>query len=270
MKTTFKNALLMVLGLGILISSCVPYQSAYKSSQTLLNQAVDIETAYRVQQLEKEVPNPEPSSEARAKFEEANKSIVAFITEHEPALKNDNLYGNALALRGLSEFYLEKNEAATNTATESIAYLENSADNNKTRDLALMRGMSGLVLANQMYDKIQAFDRTGAIDKIKYKEVGDMARAAVSGIDKGRQGVSATHPVNEFLTMSELAVYKNWLDFIPYGVDSNSSEADKAKSVEEEKEVLQMSKSAVERLNTATGGKKADLVKYWKVLLGID
>ena len=269
MKTLFKGSFFTILSFAILFSSCVPYKSAYKSSKTLLNQAVDIETAYRVQQLEKEVANPEPSAEARTKFEEANKSIVAFITEHEAALKTDNLYGNALALRGLSEYYLENYQDANNTASASIAYLQNSEDNNKTRDLALMRGMSGLVLANQMYDKIQVFDKTAAIDKIKYKEITDMASAAVDGIDKGREGVNETHQVNEFLTMSELAVYKNWLDFIPYGVDKNSSDTDKAKSLAEEQAVLKLAKSGVNRLNTATGGKKADLIKYWKVLLGI-
>ena len=36
-----------------------------------------------------------------------------------------------------------------------------------------------------------------------------MARAAVGGIDQGRKDINPTHPVNEFLTMSELAVYKN-------------------------------------------------------------
>lgn len=269
MKTLFKSSFFTILSIAILFSSCVPYKSAYKSSQTLLNQAVDIETAYRVQQLEKEIANPEPSAEARVKFEEANKSIVAFISEHEEALKTDNLYGNALALRGLSEYYLENYEDANNTAISSVAYLQNSEDNNKTRDLALMRGMSGLVLANQMYEKIQAFDKTTAIDKVKYKEITDMAKAAIDGINKGREGVNLTHQVNEFLTMAELGVYKNWLDFIPYGIDKNSTDAEKAKNLAEEQEVLKMAKSGVDRLNTATGGKKADLIKYWKVLLGI-
>ena len=269
MKTLFKSSFLTILSIAILFSSCVPYKAAYKKSQTLLNQAVSVETAYRVQQLEKEVANPAPSAEARTKFDEANKSIVAFITEHEAGLKTDNLYGNALALRGLSEYYLEDYQAANNTAETSIAYLESSEENSKTRDLAIMRGMSGLVLANQVYDKIQAFDKTGAIDKVKYKEITDMAKAAIDGVNKGREGVSTTHSVNEFLTMSELAVYKNWLDFIPYGIDSNSSDADKSKSLAEQQEVLKMAKSGVDRLNTATGGKKANLVQYWKLLLGV-
>lgn len=269
MKTSFKSSLFTILSIAILFSSCVPYKAAYKKSQTLLNQAVSVETAYRVQQLEEEVASPAPSAEAQTKFDEANKSIVTFVTEHEAALKTDNLYGNALALRGLSEYYLEDYSAANSTAEAAVTYLQSSVDNNKTRDLALMRGMSGLVLASQMGDKIKAFDKTGAIDKVKYKEIMDMARAATDGIDKGREGVSGTHSVNEFLTMSELAVYKNWLDFIPYGIDKNSSDADKAKNVAEEQEVLKMAKSGVDRLNTATGGKKADLIKYWKRLLGI-
>ena len=270
MKTLFKGSFLTILSLAILLSSsCVAYKKVYKESQTLLNQAVGVETAYRVQQLQKEVVNPAPSAEARMKFEEANKSIVAFITEHEAALKTDNLFGNALALRGLAEYYLEDYQGANNTATESIAYLQNSTDNSKTRDLALMRGMSGMVLANQVYDKIQAFDKTGTIDKVKYKEITDMAKAAIDGVNKGREGVSATHSVNEFLTMSELSIYKNWLDFIPYGIDKNSSDEEKAKNIAEEQAVLKMAKSGIDRLNTATGSKKTDLVKYWKVLLGV-
>ena len=136
-----------------------------------MNQAVSIETAYRVQQLEKEITNPEPSAEARVKFEEADKSIDEFITEHEATLKTDNLYGNALALKSLSKYYLEDYSAAINNSETATTYLQNSTDNNKTRDLALMRSMSGLVLANQMYDKIQAFDKTAAIDNFKYKEI---------------------------------------------------------------------------------------------------
>lgn len=270
MKTVFKSSIFTILSIAILFSSCVPYKAAYKESQTLLNQAVNIETAYRVQQLEKEIANPEPSAEARTKFEDANTSIVSFITEHEEALKTDMLYGNALALRGLSEFYLEKYEDANSTASTSIAYLENSADNNKTRDLALMRSMSGLVMANQMYDKIQAFDKDGAIDAIKFKEVMDMGQAAVDGIAKGREGINATHPVNEFLTMSELGVYKSWLDFIPYGIDKNSSDDAKKRNLELEQSVIAKARTGVERLSTATGGKKAALVNYWKALIGID
>ena len=269
MKTLSRGSFFTILSVVLLFSSCVPYNAAYKKSQTLLNQAVSVETAYRVQQLQKEVANPEPSAEAKVKFEEANKSIVSFITEHEAGLKTDNLYGNALALRGLSEYYLEDYKAANSTAETAIGYLEQSEDNSKTRDLALMRGMSGLVLANQMYDKLQTFDKKGAVDKIKFKEITDMASAAIAGINKGREGVSATASVNEFLTMSELAVYNNWLDVLAYGIDENSTDAEKTQNKADEQKVLKMAKSGVDRLNTATGGKKAELVKYWQLLLGI-
>ena len=126
MKVIFKSTFFTILCIVVLLSGCVPYKAAYKDSQTLLNQAVDIETAYRVQQLEKEIANPDLSAEARIKFDEAYKSIISFITEHSAALKVDNLYGNALALKGLAEYYLEKYDKANLTAVASISFLRNS------------------------------------------------------------------------------------------------------------------------------------------------
>lgn len=269
MKKVLNHSMFLLMGFALLISSCVPYKKAFKESQTLFNQSVSIETAYRVKQLEKQVTNPEPSLEAQASFQKTYDATVAFLTEHEVALKADNLYGNALALKSLSEFYLEKNTDANNTAAAAITYLEQSADNNKTRDLALMRSMSGLVLANQLYDKINVFDKNAPLDAVKFNTIMNMAKGAIDGIEKGREGISATHPTNEFLTMSELTVYKNWLDFIPYGVDEKSSDLARVENKAAQKAAYDQAKAAINRLDTATGGKKPALVKYWKELIGV-
>ena len=268
MKSVFKTTLFLFLAGTLFMTSCSPaYQKELKSSYKLYNQAVDAETAFRVQQLEKEMVNAN-SDATKAQFQAAYTSINTVIDAHKEVLGKDNLYGNVLALKSMCELNMESYTDAANTASQALTYLKNSPSADKSRDNALMTAMPGLVKANQLYEKIPKGD-----DKVSegtYNNFAELAASAITDLDAGRKSTDATHPVNEYLLMSKLAVYKNWLDVVFDTVDKDSSDADKAKKRQREDELLEAASKDIDALNTLVGSKKPAVIKQWKAMIGVD
>lgn len=268
MKGLFKAPLFLLLAGIVFMSSCAPaYQKDLSNSYKLYNQAVTAETAYRVQQLEKEMVNAN-SDATKTEFQAAYDAINSVVTKHQADLGKDDLYGNVLALKAMSELNLAKYTDATNSASQALTYLGSSKSSKKSRDNALMTAIPGLIKANQLYTKMPTDGKK--ISSGAYTNLADMARSALSDLDAGRKTVDASHPVNEYLLMSKLAVYKNWLDIVYDTIDKDSTAAEKTAKRKKEDAIMADATKSIDALNAVVGSKKPALIKQWKALIGVD
>jgi hypothetical protein len=268
MKKVFKMPLFLLLAGIVFMSSCAPaYQKDLTASYKLYNQAVTAETAYRVQQLEKEMVNAN-SDATKTEFKAAYDAINAVIATHQADLGKDDLYGNVLALKSMSELNLEKYTDAGNSATQALTYLSSSKESQTSRDNALMTAMPGLIKAKQLSAKIPTDDKK--ISSGAYTNLADMAKSALTDLDAGRKTVDASNPVNEYLLMSKLAVYKNWLDIVYDTIDKDSSAAEKTEKRKREDAIMAEATKSIDALNAVVGTKKPALIKQWKALIGVD
>ncbi len=262
MKSIFRSTSSILLLSVLFLASCVPYKTMYKQSVTLYNQAVTTETKFRLDQVKKSVTNFNDSP-AKKDFKVAYDTINSFISQYKDKLATDNLYGNALALKAMCEYGLEMNNVAPSTAEQALTYLKSSTSSDKSRDLAMMTAMPGLIMGNQLYDKLPADDKT--LGTVEYKGLADMATSASESLKKGQEELKGEpkSKMNQYLVMSELAVYKNWLDAVFNTVDKTSTDAAVAQKRQREDDILKLAKGAIGKLSDPI------VAKQWKTLIGI-
>lgn len=258
----------ILLILLVVTSGCVSYQQLYKKNVQLYNQAVSAEAAYRLEVVEKGMVDFS-NSPAKKDFQVAYDSINSFVDTYESRLREDNFLGNVLAIKAMCEYSLDKPNEAMETAKVALPLLGASASEKKSRDEALMVAMPGLVKINQLFEKKPADDQK--LSEAEYLPIENLARKAVQPLQNGQkvlEGGRGKNKAYQFLLISELALYKNWLD-VAFNAVGDGSDAAIAKKRAREDEITKMAKPAFNKLEQLIGTSKPKVVEEWRNMLSL-
>lgn len=134
-------------------------------------------------------------------------------------LKNDGLYGNALALRAMANWRLQRYAKAKEAAQQALK----SGLVKGSRDYALMTALPGLVANDEAHSEIVASAGGTNLDGARAKL--NTADAELCAAD---QSVDANHPVRVYLALSALGALRN----VVYACEKQYGTSDPLKSGE--------------------------------------
>ncbi len=309
MKTThFSFSAIQVISLAILLilSSCVSLnhlneaQDAFSKGAELENeqlfpgvssdggQNLDISRA-----VEQEMTNLSPSFYYTQSY-----AAIRQALEDEKSLQQDDLLGNALALKALCEWKLKKYGQARLTA-EAAHSAFRRGNIPSPRDQAVMIALEGFIendLAfnalgklqremdqkvggsrpssseiNQLFDEMQNFYR----QNIYSLDGKAHLMEAIKIIEEAREEVSPNHPVQTYLLMSQLVCVKNWSDALSeidrylkkLGLGGMNNEARRWWTEEEERYNGYKTNYLEQLSNRLPGGDQNRVYSEWELIL---
>lgn len=165
----------LFLGIAILLSSCCPSLPLYNKAANSFSQGAEITMKNRLaERLETEPESSVPTvynlypgsaaaqgGAAALYYDRAYAEINTALSK-DACLKKEDLYGNALAIKALTEWQLAANDptkyrTAEQTATQAKKALEELAQRKykDDRDLAVMTAFNGLVAMDTVYQATQ-------------------------------------------------------------------------------------------------------------------
>lgn len=250
-----------------IISGCT-YISKYSKAQGYFNAAAMADMERRL--------NPDPnisskdeliaSSQINSNYALAYKSITEVIEKNENSLKKDQLLGNALTIKAMSEWRLGKHVIAYNTAAKA---LEESKDQLFPRDLALMTAMPGLIKADQAYFHAMSIESKKTYKNIKDMILGD--HGAMNDFERALKVVDTNHPITVYLLMSELAALRTLQVAIEGKVKDPTNRKNNRKELREQhiKPKIEDFREQLGNLKLQDQDQWIQMLSYWKALLGV-
>lgn len=153
------------------------------------------------------------------------------------ALKKDGLLGNAMALKALCEWKLKKYGEARLTAQQAkIMFLTDSIPS--VRDRAVMTALEGFIENDMVYNEIGRIEKqisqkltetalSGVETAELYEDIEVFYKTYIRSdkntsrllnglkiIQKAKDDAPFNHPIQPYLTMSQLVCMKNWSDAV--------------------------------------------------------
>jgi hypothetical protein len=129
--------------------------------------------------------------------------IDAFSAKQRAQLKGDKLWGNALALKAMSQWRLEEYDKARETAAEATT---DFSDQLGPRDAVILKVLDGLIALDQADAKLGR--EVGGEQQCEYRTVNDLVTSGLETIETERGGVSARKPVQRYLLQAKLAGHR--------------------------------------------------------------
>ncbi len=243
--------------------------------------------------IEQEMTNLSPTFYYAQSYAAIQKAL-----EKEKALQEDNLLGNALALKALCEWKLKRYgqarlsaEAARNAFRQGAipsprdqavmialeGFIENDLAFNEMGALQKKiddRIESGSALSTQaapLFDEFQRSYRQNIHDPLGEARI----EKAVQIIEKARKEINPNHPVQTYLLMSQLVCMKNWSDALNYadlmlkklGLSGGNNEAGRWWKEEEERYTRQKTTYMEQLAGMLPKGDKNSVYQEWELLL---
>ena len=246
-KLIFRKKYFSLLIITLIASSCA--QLIYlDQAQDNFNKAASLENkqALGLEQVNSEKDSRELETALNQSYLEFSPKYYYNISDkklekalnsskYKNGLKKDNLLGNALALKALTEWKLEKFKEANVTAIMAQEELKSSGYEG-TRDYAVMAALPGLIsndeaflatealfeefagknFSNRSEEERKEFFTSTLLghykENIHSSERNGKLDQALTSLNKARTVVSPSHEVQKYLVMSQLAVIKNWND----------------------------------------------------------
>jgi hypothetical protein len=199
--------------LGIVIALCVAgcgHINHLRDAQDAFSRAAEAENRIASAPPDRALRVPSAGTNDLAQISAGYAAAVVSLDKLEDdtkaveKLKSDGLYGNALALRAMSYWRLQKYDEARKAASSAL----DSGLARGSRDFALMTALPGLVANDKAYAQIQAATKDSlALDPVLAEL--NTADAVLCDADRS---VAANHPVRVYLGVSALAAMKNVQD----------------------------------------------------------
>ncbi len=245
------------------------------------------------QSIEQEMTNLSPSFFYRQAYAEIQKAL-----ENDKALASDDLLGNAMALKALCEWKLQKYGEARLTA-ENAQQIFQRSEIPSSRDQAVMTALQGFIendlafnalgelkkelqqtnkdgslsftQVRQLFNEIQNFYRSNIFDPVGDARI----EKAIQIIKNARNQVSPNHPIQSYLVMSQLVCIKNWSDAISdtddfikiLGLGASSTNARQWWNEEANRYVIQKDIFLNELAILLPGGAQHRVYLEWKQIL---
>jgi hypothetical protein len=161
-------------------------------------------------------------------YSQVNKAL-----QSESKLKADGVLANAYSLRALSAWKLGLHQQATESALAAKIALQES-EVKLPRESAMMTALEGLILTDQAYMRVQQFkqeqqsrptspsasEALSMMEKIRAQYETDLVNKngtgkidrALSILEQAKKEIPERKDIQTYLTMSQLAGLKTWLD----------------------------------------------------------
>ncbi len=243
--------------------------------------------------IQQEMTNLSPHFFYAQAYSEIRKAL-----QDEKPLQNDGIYGNALALKALCEWKLKRYGEARLSAEAARNALRQSVPPS-TRDLAVMQALEGFIendlaftslgelntdirqktssnaisrtQAQQTFNDILIFYRTNIFDLVGDARI----EKALDIIRSAREEVSANHPIQTYLIMSQLVCVKNWSDALSdidvflkdLGLGASSNQARQWWNAEAQRYITQKDGLLNELAAALPDGAQNRIYKEWLLLL---
>ena len=269
------NFFLSALIISLMLSSCATLSHVDKA-QEQFNKGAEIDNLEFFDQANSNAIPPLP----------ADYFYKAAIAETEKALKNKaklkklEVYVNTLTLKSLSQWKLEKYQAADETAKEALTYMkeEKMTVEDFPRDFGVLKSMSALIGIEEMnkiqesyfkQDNITSENAKSQYNQIVYKEAKKPRNLEkdLEDLNNVSSQISADHEIQSYLSMSKLSALKVWsdaLDATKQKMKDNGDFRDHKEWHTSEKEAL--NPKITDGLNALKNqvGANNDTYKFWK------
>jgi len=208
---------ILLIAVTFMLASC-SYFNHIKTAQNAFNKAAEAENTLKLD------PNADASVSPANNYRIARKAIRKVMGDVKDEsgknkfsatkLAKDGLLLNAYTIKGLSEWKLGMYPEALQTARAFEYSFRNDQSVQNQRDFIIMSVLQPLILNDSIKSYTKGLDKTQA--KISLSEVD---QASYDNLDKGleiisekRADLDADHPVQLYLTISQLSLAKNWKD----------------------------------------------------------
>lgn len=213
----------------IFSSGCAGYLADYRSAQDAFNAAAEAENRQKLS-----IDNPENAANfaeagnIRSNYALSYKQIADLLNAKRSDLEKDQLLGSALNIKALCEWKLGKYADAASTATEALTVMENEGTV-FPRDRAMLTALPGLIKADQAY--YYALENPS---EKSYDDIKNLMEGAVADFNHAQKSVDLSHPVQQYLLSSRLAVYRTWQVAIEEKIDNDDQRFEARRAVRKE------------------------------------
>ena len=204
------------------------------------------------------------SVSSRAGYAAALLSLDQLTSEDVAQLKDDKLWGTALTLKAMTQWRLGQFDDALNTAREAG---ESATGQIYPRDAALLAALPGLIEIDYAYAQLTDFranptNASAVLDTWRQRLVAVQATppSAVDHLQQAREKAGAEGELAVYLTLSQLAAYRNFSEFYKAAMNSTPPANDPAR--DQAGYALYELDQLVTQLNGGPAG--TELVNAWK------
>ena len=269
------NVFLSIIFISLILSSCATLSHVDKA-QEQFNKGAEIDNMAFFDQANSNAIPPLPADYFyKAAIAETDKAL-----KNKPKLKKLEVYVNTLTLKSLSQWKLERYQAADETAKEALTYMK---DKNMTvadfpRDFGVLKSMSALIGIEEMnkiqenyfkQDNISSDAAKSQYNQIVYKEAKKPRNLEkdLEDLNNVSSQISADHEIQSYLSMSKLSALKVWsdaLDATKQKMKDNGDFRDHKDWHTSEKEALNPKiTNALSALKNQVGSNN-DAFKFWQ------
>lgn len=194
-------------------------------------------------------------NEIRTNYLLAHTYISDLIDNKSSNLVSDGLLGSAFAMQALCEWRLGRYEEALPNSQLALEQqrLEGEIP---SRDLAVMVALPGLIKADQAYEHT-----IGSTSK-SYTNIKSLMKGAITDIINAQRVVDDKHPVQSYLQMAKVAVYRTWQVTIEKKI------SDAAERSSERRTLRNLAKPELDELGRLIGTDSSAFL-YWSKILGL-
>lgn len=134
-------------------------------------------------------------------------TIDGFSTMERAQLNSDQLWGNALFLKAMSQWRLEDYDGARETANDAVT---NFSAQLGPRDLAVLSVLDGLIALDQAYAKLGPREPgpVGGYPQCDFATVNTLVTSGLDTIESKRRNLSTSEPVQRYLLQAKLAGHR--------------------------------------------------------------
>ena len=250
------SVLTMLIGSILFLLTGCEYLNQFSKAQHYFNMAAAAENR------QKFIPSDPDGAvkavtinEIRTNYSLAHTYISKLVSNNASKLASDGLMGSALSMKALCEWRLGRYDEAL--ITSQLALEQQRLEGGmRGRDLAVMTALPGLVKADQAY----GHSISNAVKN--YAEIKRLLDGAITDITNAQQAVDDYHPVQSYLQMAKVAVYRTWQ------VSIEEKISDTAERSSERRTLRSLAKPELDRLGSLVG-KDSSPFLYWSKLLGL-
>lgn len=175
-----------------------------RGAQEAFSRAAEIENRARLSEsVSGGFEGAADATSARAGYGAALLELEAIDSRGKASLEADHLWGTALALRALCEWRLGLHDRALASASEAAKTGESLGP----RDRAMMAALPGLVMADQLFAKVDRKRRGQAAGD--WEAVRALGAKSMDILESARKETDTEHPLRNYLYQAQLAAWRN-------------------------------------------------------------